>query len=50
MQNSADFVIEADIFNNSNMDFSEVNLKLIEGNLNTKVNSLVLLALTDNRD
>ena len=39
MQNSADFVIEADIFNNSNMDFSEVNLKLIEGNLNTKVNS-----------
>ena len=28
MQNSADFVIEADIFNNSNMDFSEVNLKL----------------------
>ena len=39
MQNSADFVIEADIFNNSNMDFSEVNLKLIEGNLNTKVSS-----------
>ena len=39
MQSSADFVIEADIFNNSNMDFSEVNLKLIEGNLNTKVNS-----------
>ena len=39
MQNSADFVIEADIFNNSNMDFSEVNLKLIEGNLNTNVNS-----------
>ena len=38
MQDSAELIIEANILNRSNLNFIDVNLKLIEGSLNNKNN------------